>query len=115
MSLTPKQFRKGKGKMSHRDYLRRRRTVLKRDGNRCVKCGSADDLTLDHIVPVSKGGSHAIVNLQTMCGSCNSLKGSSGPPELIRPYKEGPPRPRSLTQEQFDALEQLKKRLASGQ
>lgn len=40
---------------------------------------SIDELTIDHTVPRSKGGSDAIENLQPMHGKCNSEKGSSMP------------------------------------
>jgi len=44
-------------------------------GYRCAICGSADDLTLDHINPLSKGGSDALSNLQFLCQIHNSQKG----------------------------------------
>lgn len=50
--------------------------VFKRDGYRCVACGSDEDLTVDHIFPWSKGGSDELDNLQTLCGTCNSSKGA---------------------------------------
>lgn len=37
-------------------------------------CGSKDNLTLDHIIPSSKGGGNGYDNLQTMCKRCNLLK-----------------------------------------
>jgi len=52
------------------------RKVWDRDGWQCVTCGTHKGLTVDHIVPVSKGGSDDLDNLQTMCGSCNSRKGA---------------------------------------
>ena len=42
-------------------------------GHKCVKCGS-DEVTVDHIVPVSKGGTNHIDNLQPLCRPCNSGK-----------------------------------------
>ena len=50
--------------------------IYKRDGYRCTKCGSEVDLTLDHIVPVSKGGTNVWWNLTTLCRPCNSSKGA---------------------------------------
>lgn len=40
----------------------------------CEFCGSTDTLTVDHIVPQSKGGGHHRANLQCLCRSCNHLK-----------------------------------------
>ena len=53
-----------------------RLAVYQRDGHRCAECGSADDLSLDHIVPWSLGGSDGPDNLQTLCRPCNSSKGA---------------------------------------
>lgn len=44
--------------------------------NECVICGSKDKLVKDHITPIYQGGSDAITNLQPLCQSCNSRKGS---------------------------------------
>lgn len=52
-----------------------RQSVFDRDGNKCLKCKSTENLTIDHIVPKSRGGSHHIANLQTLCQKCNSKKG----------------------------------------
>lgn len=61
-----------------RGYIpdRVRRRVYRRDGYRCVKCHSGEDLTLDHVTPWSLGGSDEASNLQTLCRSCNSSKGA---------------------------------------
>lgn len=52
-----------------------RKEVLRRDGHKCLLCGSREDLTLDHIVPKSKGGKLIYNNLQTLCKQCNASKG----------------------------------------
>lgn len=54
----------------------KRRTVLARDGHRCVMCGCADEtlLTLDHVIPRSRGGPNSNDNLQTLCRACNEAK-----------------------------------------
>jgi 5-methylcytosine-specific restriction endonuclease McrA len=41
----------------------------------CLKCGTKENLTLDHIKPLIKGGLNTLDNLQTLCGYCNSKKG----------------------------------------
>jgi hypothetical protein len=51
--------------------------LFKRDGWRCLCCGSNKKLTADHIVPVNKGGNNTLSNLQTLCASCNSRKSDS--------------------------------------
>lgn len=46
-------------------------------GGICLCCESADSpLTVDHVVPLSKGGSNNISNIQPLCRSCNSKKGA---------------------------------------
>jgi 5-methylcytosine-specific restriction endonuclease McrA len=44
--------------------------------NRCALCGSEEKLTIDHIVPLAKGGSNYISNIQPLCGRCNRTKGT---------------------------------------
>lgn len=50
--------------------------IFGRDGNKCKRCGCQDNLTIDHILPVASGGDESLNNLQTLCKSCNSKKGS---------------------------------------
>lgn len=52
-----------------------RRQVFERDKYRCRECESHIDLTLDHVVAESRGGSDDPSNLRTLCRSCNSKKG----------------------------------------
>ncbi len=51
-----------------------RLNVLERDGNKCLKCGEQNALTMDHVVPESKGGKFTLQNLQTLCVWCNEEK-----------------------------------------
>lgn len=54
--------------------------VFKRDGYTCTACGEVGgDLTIDHHIPRSKGGTNDIDNLRTMCRGCNEAKGDSMP------------------------------------
>ncbi len=50
--------------------------VLERDNFTCKHCGSRKFLSIDHVIPESKGGETKIENLQTLCRSCNSKKGA---------------------------------------
>lgn len=47
--------------------------VRERDENRCVRCGSEDELHVHHVIPWSKGGEHKPENLATLCGECHRL------------------------------------------
>lgn len=53
----------------------KRERIYKAYGNVCVTCGAKCGLTIDHIIPVSKGGKDHSNNLAPMCGKCNQKKG----------------------------------------
>jgi ssDNA-binding Zn-finger/Zn-ribbon topoisomerase 1 len=60
-----------RGKVSNK----MRFAIYERDGHRCRKCGRyTNDLEIDHIYPVSKGGKSTYDNLQTLCHKCNQKK-----------------------------------------
>lgn len=60
-----------RGKVSNK----MRFAVYAKDGYRCKKCGRvSNDLEIDHIIPISKGGKSTFDNLQTLCRSCNKAK-----------------------------------------
>lgn len=50
-------------------------SILKLYGPSCLCCGEIKPLTMDHIVPISCGGSHTSDNVQPLCLTCNSSKG----------------------------------------
>lgn len=52
-----------------------RKAVFERAGHKCEQCGSTDFLSIDHIVPVKRGGPNFMSNLQCLCLSCNCSKG----------------------------------------
>ncbi len=52
-----------------------RRGVLHRDGYACQYCGTRKHLTLDHVIPKSKGGQHTWENVVAACATCNGRKG----------------------------------------
>ena len=55
--------------------------ILRRDNHTCQYCGAQDDLTIDHITPLARGGTNVLDNLQAACRSCNSAKGARTPEE----------------------------------
>jgi 5-methylcytosine-specific restriction endonuclease McrA len=63
---------------SNREPLKQseRTTVFEKDKYTCQKCGRREALQVDHIIPVSKGGTNDLSNLQTLCRSCNLRKGA---------------------------------------
>jgi tetratricopeptide (TPR) repeat protein len=54
-----------------------RHAVWRRDGGRCVQCGSQENLEFDHIIPVARGGASTERNLQLLCETCNRRKGAA--------------------------------------
>lgn len=60
----------GRGTISSRDWRR----MLRRYRGCCAYCGQKAELTLDHVVPISRGGSNTIGNALPACPSCNYQK-----------------------------------------
>ncbi len=67
-----------------------RHRIYKRDNHECVYCGSKKDLTLDHVIPKSKGGGNDWTNLVTSCFKCNLRKGNKTPEEAKMSMKHKP-------------------------
>jgi hypothetical protein len=80
------QYFKYSNCLSHSAKLTRQMFANKRNyawkklaekGVYCAKCGSTENIEIDHIIPIMKGGDNDITNLQFLCRSCNSKKGTS--------------------------------------
>jgi 5-methylcytosine-specific restriction endonuclease McrA len=70
-----------------------RHRIFARDRYRCQYCGrrgTAFDLTLDHILPRSRGGRTVAENLVTSCQACNNRKGDRTPEEARMPLLTNP-------------------------
>ncbi len=66
-----------------------KRAMMRDCCRRCVYCGSALDLefaTIDHVLPLAKGGAHAPGNLVVACAPCNRMKGDMLPHEFFMRY-----------------------------
>ncbi len=50
--------------------------LKKKFNNLCARCGQEKPLTVDHVIPLVAGGSNSIDNIQPLCLSCNSAKGT---------------------------------------
>lgn len=74
-----------------------RRNVMRRDDFMCQYCGKKSDLTIDHIIPKSRGGKDTWENLATACEKCNVHKGNRTPKEANMLLKRKPFRPIPIT------------------
>jgi 5-methylcytosine-specific restriction endonuclease McrA len=68
-----------------------KRNVMVRDNYKCCYCGCCDELTIDHVIPSSRGGKTEFDNCITCCMKCNAKKGDRTPTEARmylqkRPY-----------------------------
>jgi 5-methylcytosine-specific restriction endonuclease McrA len=71
-----------------------RRALFARDNWRCVYCGTATGrLTLDHVVPRSRGGDSVWENVVTSCAPCNLKKGNRLPEEIEMQLPRAPRAP----------------------
>ena len=76
-----------------------RRTVLARDQQMCQYCGTQPGknyLTVDHVIPRSKGGLSVWDNVVTACAACNQRKGNRTPHEANMQLRSKPARPRYI-------------------
>jgi|TARA_Y100000114_G_C11658234_1_gene277703 hypothetical protein len=78
-------------------YACNRKNVIWRDKNRCQYCGNifrSVDLTMDHVIPKSRGGDKNWTNIVASCKKCNCTKGSRTPEEAKMPLVKKPEIPR---------------------
>jgi 5-methylcytosine-specific restriction endonuclease McrA len=72
-----------------------RRAVFARDGWECQYCGARTSLTVDHVIPRSKGGESSWENIVASCAPCNRRKGDRLPHQInmhprVRPRVPSP-------------------------
>lgn len=87
-----------------------RREVLRRDKHTCQYCSSTKNLTLDHVIPRSKGGKHSWDNVVIACEPCNSRKGDRTPHEagmILGTKPRAPMHPAVAFAEQFWREQQI--------
>ena len=86
-------------RIPHQTRALSRKNILLRDRNTCQYCGeilSANEMTLDHVLPRSRGGTSTWENLVACCHECNRRKGSQLLHELTDMKLTREPRPFSL-------------------
>lgn len=75
-----------------------RNRIFKRDNHQCVYCGSRKDLTLDHVIPKSRGGTNDWTNLVTSCSRCNVKKADRTPEEAKMKMSHKPYEPTLISE-----------------
>lgn len=86
-----------------------RRTVMARDYHTCQYCSAQplqSDLTIDHVLPRSRGGETSWENVVTACRRCNTRKGNKTPAEAGLTLRCRPARPRYVAFALLSQLEQ---------
>jgi hypothetical protein len=79
--------------LPYKGVMLNRQNIFKRDNHQCQYCGTHEDLTLDHVMPKSRGGKSSWDNLVTACRGCNSKKGDFTPEEARMPMRIKPFKP----------------------
>src|SRR5262249_15535864 len=72
-----------------------RRAVFARDSWTCQYCGSRSNLTVDHVIPRSKGGTSSWDNIVASCAPCNRRKGDRLPRQAGMHPRHAPRTPRA--------------------
>lgn len=80
-------------RVPYKKILLSRKNVIRRDHHRCQYCGARERLTIDHVLPKSRGGPDTWENLVAACTRCNNRKGNRTPEEAGMPLARKPFRP----------------------
>ena len=80
-------------RVPYKRVLLTRKNVIRRDGNCCQYCGLNDRITIDHVMPRSRGGKDTWTNLVAACVPCNNRKGNRTPEEADMRLARKPFRP----------------------
>lgn len=81
-------------RIPYREVELSKKNVFRRDNSKCQYCGTTSRLlTIDHILPKSRGGDSSWENLTTACFDCNNKKGNKTPKEANMPLITNPHKP----------------------
>ena len=87
-----------------------RNNIFWRDKNQCQYCGvieSPRDMTIDHVIPRSRGGENTWSNLVTCCKRCNQKKGNRTPEEANMSLLNKPVKPRNSVLRQISDVQPI--------
>jgi len=84
-----------------------RHRIYARDNHQCVYCGSKKSLTIDHVIPRSKGGLNTWTNMVTSCFSCNVKKGDKSLEQSKMKLNSQPYEPQFFTEIAGRSLENV--------
>jgi len=82
-----------------------KKNVMIRDDYVCQYCGTSTGLTIDHVIPVSRGGKSEFENCVTACKNCNNTKSNKLPSECHMYLKK---KPISPTISEFTRIKAMK-------
>ena len=71
----PPQVKRRERAALRRHYREWHRKLAAQYGERCANCGATENLALDHVIPIARGGLSTLDNLQLLCAQCNRVKG----------------------------------------
>lgn len=78
LRLATRRALTGEADAALRDFIRELRE------SPCAYCGATDNIHIDHVIPLARGGTHTPENLAPACGSCNSSKGTKPVDEWLQ-------------------------------
>lgn len=71
------ESKKRRGRRDSEATATQRQRILRAYDYTCIQCGSKEEPTIDHVIPLAKGGTSYDDNLQVLCEKCNQAKGDS--------------------------------------
>ncbi|MEL6272546.1 MAG: HNH endonuclease signature motif containing protein, partial [Chloroflexota bacterium] len=70
----PPQVKRRERAIAKRNYNAWYAALVEQYGKVCLHCGATDDLKIDHVVSVARGGKSEYENMQLLCATCNTAK-----------------------------------------
>ena len=93
-------------RVPYRDIPMTRKNIFQRDRSSCQYCGQKNKkLSIDHVLPRSRGGKDTWENVITACLQCNVMKGNRTPDEAKMPLRKTPYKP--LNNLSFETTKQI--------